>query len=96
MNKWAELNDFSMYEGSIPCILCKADSSKTVVGDHWKCSTCAHLFNQDGSEVTVQCYCDVCRKKAEEKPQVDIADALKQLEKFEKQQKKPRKKSKKK
>lgn len=96
MNKWAELNDFSMFEGKLPCILCKADSSKTLLGDHWKCSECSHVFNKDGSELKVQCYCKQCLEKNKE-PQMDLAEALKHLKKLEdKQQKKLKKKSKKK
>lgn len=72
MGKWAELNDFSMYEGNCPCTLCKADSSKTLVGDHWKCSVCSHLFNIDGSDVVVECYCDKCQ--AEQQPEEVVLD----------------------
>lgn len=91
---WAELNDFSMFEGKIPCILCKADSSKTILGDHWKCSACAHVFNKDGSDIKVQCYCKTCQEKNKQ-PQMDLAAALKQLEELEQKQK-PVKKSRKK
>ena len=66
MGKWEELNDFSMYDGRIPCILCKGESQQTIVGDHWKCSACAHIFNKDGSPIGVDCYCDACRKQHEE------------------------------
>jgi hypothetical protein len=98
MNKWAELNDFSMFEGNIPCIRCKADSSKTLLGDHWKCSVCAHVFNQDGSDIKVQCYCEACLKKLEKnkEPMIDIAAALKQLKELEKKQKPKKSKKKKK
>jgi len=93
MNKWAELNDFSEFEGSIPCILCKADSSKTLLGDHWKCSVCSHVFNKDGSDIKVQCYCEKCLEKNKE-PQLDLETVLKQLkEKATKQKSKSKKKS---
>lgn len=95
MDKWAELNDFSEFEGTLPCILCKADSSKTVMGDHWKCSACAHVFNKDGSELKVQCYCETCVGKNKE-PQLDLAAALEQLNNLKKQQQKSKKKSRKK
>ena len=97
MDKWAELHDFSMFEGKLPCILCKADSSKTLLGDHWKCSVCGHVFNKDGSDIKVQCYCEKCLEKNKE-PQLDLEAALKQLEAHAKKQKqsKPKKKSKKK
>jgi len=94
MDKWKELNDFSGFEGKLPCILCKADSSKTLLGGHWKCSECSHVFNEDGSDIKVQCYCKKCLEKNKE-PMIDIAEALKQLEALEKKQK-PKKKSKKK
>ncbi len=81
MDSWASLNDFSEYEGSIPCVLCKADSSKTIVGDHWKCSVCAHLFNKDGSELKVECYCETCVKaKAEKEPKrMSLEDLIKKV-----------------
>lgn len=94
MNSWAELNDFSMFEGTLPCILCKANSSKTLLGGHWKCSECSHVFNQDGSELTIECHCETCAKKKKKEPQLDLEEALKQLKKLEKQQ--PKKKAKKK
>ncbi len=95
MDKWAELNDFSMFEGKLPCILCKADSSKTILGNHWKCSACGHVFNEDGSDIKIQCYCETCQKK-KNKPQLDLAAALQQLAELEKKQQKPKKKTKKK
>lgn len=67
MNSWQELNDFSAWEKKIPCILCKKESEKTLVGEHWKCGTCDHLFNNDNSSLPegVICYCEICnpRKK---------------------------------
>jgi len=63
MGKWDEVNDFSMYEGSLPCVLCKEESSRTLLGDHWKCSACAHVFNQDGSPIGVECTCDACQQE---------------------------------
>jgi len=66
MNKLNELTDFSKYDGNLPCVLCQGESSKTLMGNHWKCSVCAHIFNQDGSDPGVQCICDACRSKAEE------------------------------
>lgn len=93
MNKWDELNDFSEFEGTLPCILCKADSSKTILGGHWKCSVCGHVFNEDGSALKIQCYCETCAKKQQQEPQLNIEDAIKQLEALKK---KPKKKSKKK
>lgn len=65
MNKLNELMDFSSFDGNLPCILCKGDSSKTLMGNHWKCSACAHIFNQDGSDPKVMCICDICMAKAE-------------------------------
>jgi hypothetical protein len=65
---WKELNDFSAYEKHIPCALCKKDSEKTIVGDHWKCSSCDHLFNENGEALSeaVKCYCEVCRPREKE------------------------------
>jgi len=95
MANWAELNDFSEYEGSIPCVLCKESSSKTIVGDHWKCSKCAHVFNQDGSELQVQCYCETCAKaKADKEPKgMSLEDFLKKVGELQKKEKKPKKKA---
>lgn len=66
MNKLTELTDFSMYDGVLPCAVCGSDSLKTLMGNHWKCTVCAHIFNQDGSDTKVQCICDKCRVEAEE------------------------------
>jgi len=71
MNKLDELKDFSMFDGDLPCVLCKGNSSRTLMGNHWKCSVCAHLFNEDGSETQLQCICDTCREKAEQKALID-------------------------
>lgn len=76
MGKWAELNDWSEFEGTIPCIICKADSAKTILGSHWKCSACAHVFNQDGSDIGVKCYCEGCQQKL-----VEAQEAAKPKEK---------------
>ena len=65
MNLWEQLNDFSDYNKRIPCILCGKDAEKTIVGEHWKCSVEGHIFNQDGSAIGVECYCDVCQPKRE-------------------------------
>lgn len=89
MDKWAELNDFSEFEGTLPCVLCKANSSKTILGDHWKCSECAHVFNQDGSELKIQCYCKACTKKQE--PKMDLETALKKLMGLKKKSKRKKK-----
>lgn len=100
MNKWDELTDFSMYYGNIPCVVCKADSSRTIMGDHWKCSACAHVFNQDGSDIRVKCYCEGCqekqvaaqeaaRPKIEEKSLKGIVSKIKKLAK-KKLSKKPK------
>jgi rubredoxin len=94
MGTWQELTDFSNQEGSIPCITCKSTSSKTVLGNHWKCSECAHVFNEDGSELKVQCYCEMCQKKQAEKagPPLTIEDLAKMLKEAEKKQNEPKKK----
>ena len=63
MGLWQELNDFSDYNKRIPCSLCKSDSAPTLVGEHFKCSVCSHIFNKDGSDTKVECYCDVCQPK---------------------------------
>jgi hypothetical protein len=78
MSKLNELTDFSMYEGHIPCILCKEESSPTLVGSHWKCSVCAHVFNQDGSDTKIECHCDGCReeKKAKDAPDKSRLEAV--------------------
>jgi ribosomal protein L37AE/L43A len=67
MGLWQELNDFSEFDKKIPCILCKGDSVKTIVGNHWKCSKCDHLFNENGSNLSkeIVCYCEVCKPKEE-------------------------------
>ena len=79
-----DLADFSTYEGNLPCVICKGDSSKTIMGDHWKCSACAHIFNADGSDPKVMCICDKCivkAKKENEKQSKEFIKALKKLEK---------------
>lgn len=67
MDKWKELNDFSMYEKRVPCVLCKESSELTLIGDHFKCSKCDHLFNVDGSPLPeeVACFCETCHPKKE-------------------------------
>jgi ribosomal protein L37AE/L43A len=82
-------------EGSLPCITCKSPSAKTLLGNHWKCSECAHVFNEDGSELKVKCYCELCMKKQEEAagPPMTIEDLAKMLKKVEKKQVKLKKKS---
>jgi ribosomal protein L37AE/L43A len=68
MNKLDELSSFPELEGHIPCIICKGESSHTIVGKHWKCSICGHLFNEDGSKIDlpVPCQCDNCNEKVED------------------------------
>jgi len=65
MGQWAELNDFSVYDKRIPCPLCKGESEPTLVGGHFKCGACSHLFNEDGSKLDMDCYCDACQPKKE-------------------------------
>jgi hypothetical protein len=65
MGLWAEMNDFSAYSKRVPCSLCKGESEPTLVGDHFKCSVCAHIFNEDGSAIGVECYCEACQPKRE-------------------------------
>ena len=60
------LGSFPELEGHIPCIRCKGESSQTLLGGHWKCSACAHVFNQDGSDTKIECYCDGCREEKKE------------------------------
>lgn len=83
MNKLDQLTDFSMFEGNVPCVLCKGESSRTLMGDHWKCTVCAHLFNTDGSETDLDCICDTCRAKAEaaakESGALSLGEALEKL-----------------
>lgn len=66
MSRLDDLSSFPELEGHIPCILCKGESSHTLIGDHWKCSVCSHVFNQDGSDIKVQCYCDTCCEKIQQ------------------------------
>jgi hypothetical protein len=97
MGMWAELNDFTMFEGKIPCVRCKADSAKTLVGGHWKCSECAHVFNQDGSDIGVECYCETCQKsKAKEQKGTEkgVKAAIKKIESTVKKLSKKKKKAK--
>jgi hypothetical protein len=60
MSQWEELNDFSAYNKRVPCPLCKGESEPTLVGGHFKCSCESHLFNEDGSKLDVDCFCDHC------------------------------------
>lgn len=68
MGLWADLNNFSDYDKRIPCLLCKRESEPTLVGGHFKCSTCSHLFNEDGSPTNIDCFCDICQPKASDLP----------------------------
>ena len=61
----------------MPCILCQGESQPTLVGDHWKCSVCAHIFNKDSSDIGVDCYCDSCQEKA--KVEHEAKEALQKL-----------------
>lgn len=88
MGRFEELTDFSMYEGSAPCPLCKGEASKTLMGEHWKCSKCAHIFNADGSGVDVQCLCDKCMAKTEKEHAKQNKEFLKALKKASKEAKK--------
>jgi len=63
MTNWDEITDFSFYNKRIPCPLCKGESEPTLVGGHFKCSQDSHLFNEDGSKLDVDCFCNVCQKK---------------------------------
>lgn len=63
MNLWTQLNDFSDFNKKIPCPLCKGESESTLVGNHFKCSVEGHVFNEDGSETGLECWCDSCRSK---------------------------------
>ena len=96
MNKLDELNDFSMFDGNLPCVLCGGDSSRTLMGDHWKCSVCAHLFNKDGSDTDLQCICDLCRakveKEAKESQALSLEEALEKVKKIAKKFSKKKKK----
>lgn len=98
MSKLKELEDFSMYDGHIPCVLCKGESCRTLMGNHWKCSVCAHLFNADGAELKlpVPCLCDSCREKAEktEEPAVAEENGIKKILKRVKKSLKSKKKAK--
>jgi len=70
MDTYKELLDFSGSEKRIPCALCGKESSPTIIGNHFKCAECDHLFNQDGSSLPeqVECHCEKCtpRPTAEE------------------------------
>lgn len=65
MGQWEDLNDFSAWDKRIPCALCKGASEGTLVGGHFKCGVCSHLFNENNSKLNVDCYCDSCSKKKE-------------------------------
>jgi hypothetical protein len=73
MGLWADMNDFSDYNKRVPCPLCKGESEPTLVGGHFKCSLDSHLFNEDGSKIDVDCFCDACQPKQEP----ELAKALK-------------------
>lgn len=80
MGIWQELNDFSMYEKHIPCVLCKEKSFPTVTATHFKCEKCDHLFNEDVSPLPegVVCYCKACN------PELEQSTPVKNLEKKKK------------
>ena len=87
-----DIADFSMYEGSIPCPLCQNSASKTIMGNHWKCSACYHVFNEDGSDTGVECHCEKCYEKVKEQNLKDQNKLMKVLKKLEKAAKKAAKK----
>lgn len=60
---YSDLEDFSMYNKEIPCVNCKKPAKPTVVGDNFKCTDCMHIFKEDGSKITVDCYCKKCAPK---------------------------------
>jgi len=70
MSRLDDISSFPELEGHIPCFFknCKGIASRTIVGNHWKCTTCGHLFNEDGSklDVPVPCQCDNCVEKMED------------------------------
>lgn len=68
MDAYEELLAFKGQEKRIPCPLCEKESSPTVLGDHFKCGTCDHLYNQDGSPLPekVECHCTNCFPKQQE------------------------------
>jgi hypothetical protein len=84
MGQWQELNDFSDYDKRIPCPLCKGESEPTLVGGHFKCGVCSHLFNEDGSKLDVDCYCDACQPK----PELDVPMSKDLAKKVSKRKKK--------
>jgi len=63
MGLWAEMNDFSMCDKKIPCVLCGQTSMSTVVGNHFKCLACSHLFNEGNEPLPegIECYCIKCK-----------------------------------
>lgn len=76
--------DFSLLDGTFPCIQCGEESSKTIIGNHWKCSVCAHIFNDDGSSPEVLCGCDKCLKKERVKDLKKQKSLLKKLKNYKK------------
>jgi ribosomal protein L37AE/L43A len=84
MGRFGQFDDLSMYEGTKECVLCKKEAIKTILGDHWKCKECDHVFNADGSNTDVKCLCKVCltaSKKANKKEQKQVLKVLKKFEK---------------
>ena len=92
MGLWKEMNDFSMYDKVLPCVLCKGNSSPTLIGGHFKCLTCDHLFNEDGSVLQVECHCKGCNpekeKEVEKEPKSLLQKVVKKLKTGVKKKKK--------
>jgi rubredoxin len=65
MGLWQEMNDFSDYSKRLPCPNCKGESEPTLVGGHFKCGQCSHLFNEDNSKLDIDCFCDKCQPQKE-------------------------------
>lgn len=79
--------DDSEYEKEIPCPNCGKRSNPTVVGGNWKCSIgCGHLFREDGTKPTMDCFCKKCApmhdplagKTKGKKAELDLTDDTKE------------------
>lgn len=97
MDLWKELNDFSDLAQPTPCPVDGELANPTVVGNHFKCPKCEHLFNKDGAVLPegIECHCDPCMEKQKAQALMDqVMQAAEQVP--EEEEEKPKKKGKRK
>ena len=77
---WEELNDFSEYERTLSCPICKDKAVMCAKKTAFKCRTCDHIFKEDGSELAYGCHC----KKCNPEPDMKVEDSKAVVKKIRK------------